>query len=109
MSKLSRTKGHAFERWVAQQLRSVFPDAKRQLEYQADEANGVDLANTGDYLVQCKRFKRYAPITCIDEIRPQAGKTPVLVTKPDRGEPMAVLPLSAFIRLLEAEDLAQWF
>lgn len=103
MGKLSRRKGHAFERWVAIQLRKVFPEAKRQLEYQFSDCVGVDLANTGDYKIQCKRERKYSPISAIEEVQicPLEGGVRVLITKADDKEPLAVLPFSEFVRLLK--------
>ncbi len=97
-----RAKGHSFERWVAEQMRRIYPEARRLLEYQAEEANGVDLQNTGRYLIQCKRNRKYAPLSAIEEIQicPIEGGTPVLVTKGDGKTPLAVLPFEEFIRLL---------
>lgn len=98
----SRTKGHAFERWVAKKLRRRFPDAKRHLEYQFSEANGVDLVGTYPYLIQCKRMKRYASLAAISEVTidPIEGGIPVLITKADRGDVLAALPFSEFLRLI---------
>ena len=99
----SRTKGHSFERAIAIRLREIFPDAKRHLEYQCDEANGVDISGTGPYLFQCKKLKKYAPVTCIQEIKHDPDfDIPVLVTAADREEPMAVLPFSELLILLKA-------
>lgn len=100
-----RRKGHSFERWVANQLKTIFPDAKRHLEYQACEANGVDVVGTHPYLVQCKRNKAYAPITAIKEVQvcPIEGGVPILVTKGDNMEPMAVLPFDELLRLIRLE------
>lgn len=100
-----RTKGHSFERWVAETLRKVFPDAKRHLEYQSREANGCDIDNTGAYLFQCKRNKKYASLSAIQEIQicPIEGGIPVLVTKGDNLEPLACLPYSELLRLLRIE------
>lgn len=102
MGKLSRTKGHSFEREVAIKLRPIFPEARRQLEYHSADANGVDIANTGFYKIQCKKFKRYAPITCIEEVQcdREMGDVPILVTACDRGEIMAVLPFDELLRLI---------
>lgn len=96
--KRSRTKGHSFERWAAIKFRSVFPKACRHLEYQEGDANGVDLKNTGDYRVQCKAYKDYAPINKIREIK-ESG-IPVLLTKGDNKTPMAVIPFEHFLHLL---------
>ena len=100
----SRNKGHAFERKIARMFREAgFPNAQRQLEYQ--EGKGVDLQNTGRYLVQCKRGKQYAPITKIEEVYSSLDKNnnhiPVLITKADRKEVMAVIPLDHFLEICE--------
>ena len=106
MSKLSRTKGHSFEREIAVALRGVFPGARRHLEYHEDDANGVDLIGTGRFKFQCKRLRKYASITKIDEImcEPAFGDVPVLVTKGDGTPIMAVL---AFADLLDLIRTAQ--
>lgn len=102
--KHSRVKGHGFERVVAIEFRKIFPKARRQLEYHLDDCQGVDLANTGRYRVQCKKLKKYAPITCIQEVKysDELGEVPILVTAGD-GEPaMAVLPLKDLLWLIES-------
>lgn len=98
----ARTKGHGFEREVAIALRSVFPDARRHLEYQDVEANGVDLVETGEFKIQCKRLKKYASISMIEEIVCDElfGDVPVLVTAGDSKPAMAVLPFEELIRLI---------
>jgi len=99
MGALSRTKGHSYERAIAKAFRDHgFPEAGRHLEYQTDEANGVDLKNTGPYLVQCKRGRAYAPITAIEEISGEG--VPLLVTKADNKPDMVVMPLAEFLRLV---------
>lgn len=100
--KLSRTKGHSFERWVAIALRGVFPSARRHLEYQDGECHGYDIANTGWYRIQCKRFKKYANPSHIQEVEADEafGEVPVLVTKADNERVLAVLPFEEFLDLL---------
>ena len=61
--KLSRTKGHSYERNIARELSVVFGKVLRQLEYQKDDCRGVDLKGTGNLAVQCKRGKKYSPIS----------------------------------------------
>ena len=102
MGKLSRTKGLSFERQIAIKLREIFPNARRHLEYQSEEANGVDLVNTGAFRIQCKKLKKYAPITCIEEVvcDPVMGDIPVLITAGDNKPAMAVLPLDDFLKLI---------
>lgn len=98
----ARTKGHSFEREIAEALRPIFPEVRRHLEYQDAEANGVDLTHTGRLKIQCKRGKKWASISAIEEIeyRPELGEIAVLVTKGDQKPAMAVIPLENFIRIL---------
>lgn len=105
----ARRKGHAFERWVAKKLRGVFPGAKRHLEYQADEALGVDIDGSGVYKIQCKRGRRYAPLSAIDEVQlcPIEGGIKILVTKGDNTEPLAALPFEHFLHLLKNQKGVQ--
>ena len=97
MSKLSRTKGHSYEREVAKEFREMgFSKAERQLEYQISEAQGVDLKNTDPFKVQCKRGKKYASITKIEEVKPETGAIPILVTRGDNTQSAVVMYLSDF-------------
>lgn len=99
IGKRSRAKGHDFERWVARYLKPAFPNARRHLEYQDAEAYGVDLVNTSHYDIQCKRGKKYAPVTAINEIK--SFGTRVLITKADNGPALAVIELDEFLRLIQ--------
>lgn len=104
---MQRRKGHAFERWVAIKLRKIFPEARRQLEFQAAVAiEGVDLVHTGRYKIQCKRGRKYASISAIFQVQicPIEGGCPVLITQGDRQEPMAVLPFQELIRLIRLAE-----
>lgn len=100
----ARTKGHSFEREVAIALRHIFPEARRHLEYQDQEANGIDLVNTGSFKIQCKKLKTYAPVNTIEEVQADRllGDVPVLVTAADNARPMAVLDFEDFIKLVES-------
>lgn len=102
MSKLSRTKGHSFERWTAIALRVVFPQARRQLEYHENDCKGIDLAETGLYKFQCKRGRRHAPVSALKEVMAdeELGEVPVLVTKGDGERVLAILPFEELVDLL---------
>lgn len=103
MSKMSRTKGFAFERAIAAALRVVYSGARRHLEYQDSEAYGVDLALTGPYKIQCKRGRKWASLSAIKEVTCDElmGEVPVLVTQGDRERILVALPFEEFIRLLK--------
>lgn len=101
MGKLSRTKGHDFEREMAHRFRAVFPRARRQLEYNEMDCNGVDLAETGRYLIQCKRKRKYVNPSVIAEVQlKEAGDVPILITKADHKPVLAILPLDHLIELI---------
>lgn len=107
IGKLSRNKGKTFEQKTARAFRDIFPDARRHLEnHKEDAAKGVDLINTGPYLVQCKRLRGYAPIQRIHEIAINKGskQVPVLVTQGDHTEVMAVLPLTKLLELIKLAE-----
>ena len=97
----SRRKGHQFEREVAIALRSVFPKARRHLEYQDAEANGVDLVETGYFKFQCKKLKTYAPVSTLKEIQfDELYETPVVVTAADNEPWVAILPFADLLFLI---------
>lgn len=98
-----RKKGHDFERWVANQFKKLYPTARRHLEYQDSQAIGIDIAECGDYKVQCKRGRRYASLSAIEEIQicPIEGGIPLLVTKGDNKEPLVALPFAHFLELVK--------
>lgn len=100
MGKAERNKGLSYEREVANKLKDVFPQAKRHLEFQKEECNGVDLDNTGNLLIQCKRGKKYAPLSKIKEIQPSNG-IHCLVTRGDGGKSIVCLYLDDFIEILK--------
>jgi hypothetical protein len=102
--KASRRKGHAHERWLVNELKGLFPKARRLLEYQA--GMGIDLEHTGQYRFQCKATKDYCPINKINEIPIEENTIRVLVTKGDRKEPMVVMPFKEFKAMLETVVLA---
>jgi hypothetical protein len=96
-------KGKQFERECANIMGHIFPEAKRHLEYQADEAlEGIDLEGTDIFRFQMKNRQNYVSVGTIKEIRTKdPNHIPVLVTKGNRLEPMAVLPFEKFVTLLE--------
>lgn len=101
--RMSRRKGHQFEREVAVALRVVFPRARRHLENHEDDATrGADLMYTGCYRIQCKRGRKYASLSAINEVQadPLLGEVPLLVTQGDNEIPLVAMPLAEFIYLL---------
>ncbi len=102
MSKLSRTKGHSFERLIAQSLRYLFPEARRQLEYHQRDARGVDIQETGNYRIQCKRGRRYHGLQGIEEIQCDKvmGEIPILITKGDSKKIMVGMYFDDWLEMI---------
>lgn len=95
-------KGKEFERDIANLLGHIFPEAARYLEYQASRVVGADLDGTDRFLFQLKNHQSYCSIGTIREVHKQnETDIPVLVTKGNRMEAMAVLPFRDFVTLLE--------
>lgn len=100
--KMSRTKGHSFEREVAIALRLVFPKARRQLEYHENDCKGIDIADTGPYKIQCKRGRKYASLSAIKEVQADEmfGEIPILITKGDNERILVAMPFKEFLSLI---------
>lgn len=98
MGKVSRDKGAKHERYVAQLFRSAgFPNAKRHLEYQGQEAEeGRDLDGTQPYAVQVKCWKSTPSIMAIDEITP-TEEYPIRVAILKRTQSKGVKPLEVAV------------
>lgn len=78
----------------------MFPNARRKVTNHAGVENGVDLELTGIFRVQVKNHKRYVPMNAIEEIADTTG-IPLLVSKADRKQWLAVLPLADLLKLLQ--------
>lgn len=101
MGKSQRTKGHSFERAVAKQLRSIWPDVKRHLESQSQEAKGYDLDNTGDFRIQVKALNRVPNIPAVfKEFSIEADKIPVVIFKRDGQGTFACFKIEDALTLL---------
>ncbi len=97
--KTSRRKGHNFEREIVNALKDVFPDAKRNLEYQ--EGQGVDIANTGEFSIQCKVGKSFRIEPALHEAY-KKDKIALAITKKDRQDIIVSMYFEDFKKLLIA-------
>jgi Holliday junction resolvase len=101
----NRAKGKRFERWFAIKLRDIFPQVMRNAGEQAQQG-GVDLINTGEYAFEIKAGKAYqskmvrALINQIEmEAKPNTIR--VVLVKPDREKPYAILPFDDFVQIIK--------
>lgn len=95
----ARAKGFSYERNIAKKFRHIYPNVKRQLEYQ--EGLGVDLCGMEPFAPQLKCFKSYAPLSKIEEVPRTADNIPLLITKGDRKPDIVAMYLDDFIKLVE--------
>jgi hypothetical protein len=110
--KASRTKGHSFERTIAEDFRTVgFPKARtsRQVSRIADDCK-IDIVGVFPYAPQCKALRKYASLNEVLKIEWEkyvsiadtSGNymTPLLITKGDRQPTMVALPWKDFMNIL---------
>jgi hypothetical protein len=101
-----RRKGLAFERYIAAAMRMIgYSKAHRQLEFQINNALGIDLAETGPYKIQCKKTKKYVPMNTINEVKAKEGEIPVLIAAGDGEPPLVTMHLEHWLYLV-SHDLA---
>lgn len=100
-----RTKGHAFERKVAKDLREIFPDAKRGFQTRGGGKEQADVINTGPFHIECKHKKNPDPLAAYCQAESDAigtGREPVAIVKTNRREPVVVMRLGVVTDLLGA-------
>lgn len=89
----SRTKGHAWERYVARFLRPLWPEAKRGWQ-QRDGAEQCDVEGT-PYWIECKRMKRVNVQGALTQaLNDTDGRPVVLIWKDDHGQPWVAMELA---------------
>ena len=101
-----RNKGNSFERLIAKLLRPLFPDvATARLMSKSTDDRGIDLVNTRDWAIQCKRFKNKYPNleATLDHMDTLDKK--VIIHKRDRKEILATMSLSTLMTIINNERL----
>lgn len=96
----SRTKGHAFERLIANWFKQVYPNAKRGLQCR-DGSEVCDVTGT-PFWIECKRMRKVNIEKAFDQAcEDSKGEKPILViSKSDRGEILVSLDLKTLKDLL---------
>ena len=99
MGKKSRDKGANFERWVANQLKQHWPDARRRGNAQADGRKlEADVEGVPGWHIECKR---YATMPSWNQCKKWFVEIPhdtvrkrLLIVKADRQQPIAFVDSS---------------
>lgn len=98
--KLSRTKGHNFERYVAKRLRALYPEARRGLQYR-DGMECSDVVGT-PFHIECKRHRRVNVQKAFAQAMSESRyDPPVVVHKDDKGLELVTMELSTWEELLQ--------
>jgi len=95
----ARKKGLDHEREVVNKLKKYFPKAERAMVGSYYDNNGVDVRGVGKLLIQCKRNRKYAPITAIEEIQISNG-IPILWTRADRKRSVVCMYEEDFLKII---------
>tara|TARA_Y100001963_G_scaffold135532_1_gene197179 strand:- start:522 stop:893 length:372 start_codon:yes stop_codon:yes gene_type:complete len=95
MGKKSRTKGASFERWVANKLKTVWPDARRRGNAQADGKQiESDVEGVPGWSVECKRYAEQPSWSQCEKWFndiPCDGRQKLLVVRADRRQAFVYL------------------
>lgn len=107
MSRLSRTKGAAYERALANELSDALGFVVQRKLGQARDG-GYDLTECGPFVIEAKRRAKIAVYDWMAQVEKaaQAGQTPVVVMRADGKDSLALLRLRDFIPLMRGEIVA---
>jgi len=108
MGKLSRTKGCAFERHIANRLKLIYPHARRGIG-QARAGGEVPDVDGTPMWIECKHERRPNPFAALKQARLALTDTReptkyaggvVVIARKQGGEDIAVLPLDDYLTLM---------
>ena len=106
MGKMSRTKGHTYERWIAKALRSLFPDARRGYQSRGGGREQADVVGIPGFHIECKALARVRNGEIWNALRQAEsdaapGNYPVAMMKQNRSKTIVCMSLPTFCDLLE--------
>lgn len=106
--RAARRKGHQFERDIANVFKKYFSSARRAVEDSVVN-EGIDIANTEPFAIQCKRYAKAVPMSCLDEVVAKPGRIPLLISRTDpapfqKGHTNVTMRLEDFLAILGTSD-----
>lgn len=108
MGRSERRKGHDFERKVAKDMRTIFPEANRGFQTRGGGKEEPDIVNT-PFHIECKTGKRPSLLGAIKQAVEDNGdkaRAPVAICHFDRGPTYAVMEYDMWLRLVKG--WAEW-
>ncbi len=106
MGKAQRDKGLNREREIVRDYAKIFTSGayriieSQQLKNREIKREGVDVV-AGNLAIQSKRYKGYAPISAIEEIKALSHEIPILNTKPDYKPAIICMYEKDFKRIIQ--------
>lgn len=99
----SRTKGHDFERAMADKLREIWPECytTRFKGTLWQDHCGIDLVGTPGYNVQLKAMERAPAYHDILDYMPKGENTNIVIHKRNRKGSVVVMKLEDFLTLIK--------
>ena len=107
MGKLSQRKGADFERWAANALRTVWPNAKRGLVQRRDASEGADVENTGPFWIECKHQAHPnidAAVTQAEKASAGTGQWVAAITRKTGGQVLVTMTLDDWLELVGTHE-----
>lgn len=103
MGSSQRTKGHNWEREVANRFKQIMPGADVRRGIQARTGGETCDVETPVFHVECKVGKKPNIPKALDQAISEArnGKVPIAIVKKDRCDPTVTLLLSDFLDFIE--------
>ena len=95
---MSRTKGHSFERWVANFWRGLGFTCKRGIQSRFGGSEYGDVVGVPGLHQECKNVERFSMWAAMKQAREDApeGEIPVVVAKRNREKPVVIIDLDEF-------------
>ena len=103
MSKSQRTKGHSFEREIANNLTELL--GRKVQRHLGQARDGGDDITLSPFRLECKRYAKIAVYKWLEQVIAACGPgdIPVVIAKADHQDPIAILRYSDFRKLLVKE------
>ncbi len=106
-----RNKGHNFERWVANQLKPIYPDARRGFQTRGGGAEECDVEGT-PFHIECKHMAKVDVKEAFcqafnDALAQKTWRRPIVVWKQNRGQVQVTTRLDTLYHLDGIQATAQ--
>src|SRR5690606_40442438 len=96
-------KGATFERWVANQLKQLWPEARRGVGQARAGSEVPDVSHTPFWIEAKHRKKCSIPAAYRQAVEATDGRPVLVITKEDRAEPLVTMTLADWLQWTKTE------